>query len=525
MWSDAVTPQTPMGCPAQPTGLGDLHQLCKSPGCGSRPNICFNAKLVIDGSTWFSMARAKPKIVSVWGVYRIGRHPASEAVPHASAHKLGFGLGLRQNAAKNPSYPGVIQRARTTANSGSVPYQSLGDPCPMDKFLLERNAHDDSGGHSSQGNHNDDLAPVPSPVPAAPTALNPAFISFLSEHESEYNSWASSSTVLEPSSSRMPYSRESGGAHPTGPFTAGWPEGHPSITNLPSSPTTLSTKTNGYGPPYSEHYSSNTPTPIYTDLPGPSSTNRNDDGGNEGEFQRKGTNHTIMYAMGGIVPVVMLAFLGLALFFYLRKRKQKKAIAQQNTRIQEMKSRNSAAYILPISQQRGGGAPPPLQTTQPHYAVPSNPTPLRSPTAPAPVILGPIAPVSNGAYYTGIDTSDVVSMTGPTHTHTHDRTGLGNPFLDGDDQEEPPPPYRPTSLPPISRDTSLRVPATHSQTNLMASDDPFADPPNVSGRDDDAVSVLSGPLPERGERTGEDNMSVVSDLSYQNDPVVQRSAV
>jgi hypothetical protein len=158
---------------------------------------------------------------------------------------------------------------------------------------------------------------------------------------------------------------------------------------------------------------------------------------------------------------------------------------------------------------------------RPHYVVPPVlPPPARSPVAPQPVILGPIVPGSNGAYYTGIDTSDVVSM--------HDTTGTDNPFVDQSDPHgEPPPPYRPRSIAAtISRNTSLRQapPAALSETNLMAVHgqiprSPFADP------HDDAISEFSEPTRRRFGRRNEDELSVVSDLSYQQEPVIVRPTV
>lgn len=249
-------------------------------------------------------------------------------------------------------------------------------------------------------------------------------------------------------------------------------------------------------------------------------TNVDPDDGNFWEFNEKDEpKNGVKYAAAGIVPVVVLAILGVFIFFCLRKRKRQRAIDAAQAKVQEMKSRSqpfmAAQYgASPSSPVPAPGLqyslPPP--TLQAHYTVPtSHPPSLPGPAMPQPVILGPIAPNSNSAYFTGIDTSDVVSVT--------DRTGLGDPFADSNSlTEEPPPPYRPRSLAPISRDSSLRIPtAVHSRTNLMAEEQsPFADPV-----DDDAISVLSGP-PRRRQH---DAMSVVSDLSYQDEPVVVRRGV
>jgi len=208
---------------------------------------------------------------------------------------------------------------------------------------------------------------------------------------------------------------------------------------------------------------------------------------------------TIQIIVAVILPLIFTAILGVILFFYLRRRRRQKAQAQ----VQEMKTRASGNY------------------PRPRYVVPPVlPPPAGSPVAPQPVILGPIVPGSNGAYYTGIDTSDVVSM--------HDTTGTGNPFVDqSDPHDEPPPPYRPRSIAAtISRNTSLRQapPAALSETNLMAAHgqiprSPFADP------HDDGISEFSEPTRRRFSRRNEDELSVVSDLSYQQEPVIVRPAV
>lgn len=209
------------------------------------------------------------------------------------------------------------------------------------------------------------------------------------------------------------------------------------------------------------------------------------------------TTNQMMAAV--LLPLIFMAILGVILFFYLRRRRRQKAQAQ----VQEMKTQTSGNY------------------PRPHYVVPPVlPPPAGSPVAPQPVILGPIVPGSNGAYYTGIDTSDVVSM--------HDTTGTDNPFVNqSDPHDEPPPPYRPRSIAAtISRNTSLRQapPAALSETNLMAAHgqiprSPFADP------HDDAISEFSEPTRRRFSRRNEDELSVVSDLSYQQEPVIVRPTV
>jgi len=218
---------------------------------------------------------------------------------------------------------------------------------------------------------------------------------------------------------------------------------------------------------------------------------------NSGDGSHPITTMQIMAA--AVMPLVFMAILGVILFFYLRRRRRQKA----QVKVQEMKTQTSGNY------------------SRPHYVVPPVlPPPAGSPVAPQPVILGPIVPGSNGAYYTGIDTSDVVSM--------HDTTGTDNPFVNqSDPHDEPPPPYRPRSIAAtISRNTSLRQapPAALSETNLMTAHgqiprSPFADP------HDDAISEFSEPTRRRFGRRNEDELSIVSDLSYQQEPVIVRPTV
>lgn len=259
-----------------------------------------------------------------------------------------------------------------------------------------------------------------------------------------------------------------------------------------------------------------TATPVFTGKAVPTVYN----GDIEASFDLKDaeSKKVILYAAAGVVPVIVMSILGVFLFFYLRKRKRQREIVTTQQKLDEMKSRGqpltTAPYDIPPPSRPSSSSPeysvtPPA--IQAHYLPPGNLPPMAGPTTLQPVILGPIAPNSNGAYFTGIDTSDVVSV--------NDRTGLGDPFADSNSlSEEPPPPYRPRSLPPISRDSSLRMPAAyHSRTNLISQElSPFADP-----RDDDAVSVISGTALNRQN----DAMSAVSDLSYQEDPIVSRRAV
>ena len=253
------------------------------------------------------------------------------------------------------------------------------------------------------------------------------------------------------------------------------------------------------------------PTFVYPTGGSVSTTMNNNDNPGQGasvQPEKKQSPNKMLPAVAGSAMVVILAIIGLFVFFCLRKRKRQRQVVVEQAKVQEMKARRQSMMLANVG----------ASTTFPMYAAPSSHPAPAGLTAPPPVILGPIVPGSNGAYYTGIDTSDVVSM---NDRIVVERTGLGNPFADGDSlNEEPPPPYRPRSFAPMSRDTSFRVPPpsfTTSQTHLIGRQErsPFADP-----EDDDAISDISGPT-----RRDHDGMSVVSDMSYQHEPVVTRPTV
>ncbi|KAF1954755.1 hypothetical protein CC80DRAFT_115304 [Byssothecium circinans] len=282
---------------------------------------------------------------------------------------------------------------------------------------------------------------------------------------------------------------------------------------------TPSTSTYTHTTPYPDQQTENsaTPTTITSDdAASPSSTAFGDPNKNKSASQQGPADRTPVYAAAAIILVVVIAAIGIFIFICMKKRKKQQQIAATQAKVNEMKQTRQtrvSAYMAPA---------PPI-TREPSYTAPPRHPP---PASPQPVILGPISAGANGNYFTGIDTSDAVSV-------RNERTGLGDPFADGSSlNEEPPPPYRPRSIPALSRDTSLRFSHTataphpmSSQTHLiddrgMPLQSPFDDPRDDNG-DDDAVSDLSG---HAMRRDGYD-MSVVSDLSYQQDPVVNRSSV
>jgi hypothetical protein len=221
-----------------------------------------------------------------------------------------------------------------------------------------------------------------------------------------------------------------------------------------------------------------------------------------------------LYAAAAIIPVVVLVMVGAIVFVCMRKRKRQRADqAVAQTKDEEMKMHDRSPPVSHAYMASPPGASPQYTTTDNHLPLSPDPAHLQ------PIILGPISSGNNGAYFTGIDTSDVISM-----TSTNNMTpGPPNPFSDNDSLAEPPPPYRPRSAAPpsltnSSRQSSVRasivLPAT-SRTHLIERS-PFEDP-----FDDDAISDISSPTAEHRD----DAMSAVSDVSYQNDPVCNRSSL
>jgi hypothetical protein len=228
------------------------------------------------------------------------------------------------------------------------------------------------------------------------------------------------------------------------------------------------------------------------------------------DWSRRHANHTPMYAAAAVVPIVVLTIIGVVAFVCLRKRKRRNAeVAAAQTIPQEMsmKQKPTAQPYLATP------LPPPIAISRQYTASSVQLPPTSTPSQYQPIILGPIGSGSNGTYLTGMDTSDMVSVTSNT-------LRPADPFADNNSLTEPPPPYRPSSVAPPSftsnsRQSSLRTsaPPTTSQTHLIERS-PFDDPD-----EDDTVSELSGPTIGRDA----DAMSAVSDLSYQRDPFAGRT--
>jgi hypothetical protein len=240
-------------------------------------------------------------------------------------------------------------------------------------------------------------------------------------------------------------------------------------------------------------------------------------------------------AAGIIVPIVVCIITIIACIFcvshYRRRARKVEAAGLANRLSSEMREVGAA----------GSAAKPPglrVANDERAYLAPSSTAPPRGAVATAargaaavplvaagavgsqqdpPVIL---STTMNNGFYTGIDTSDAVSLNDTRSMASHDTFG-----------EEPPPPYRPRSVPPISRETSVRTSimsatpdrnsSIRSHRNTLSSGSiirrsnevrsPFDDP-EEEDEDDDTQSEVST---VRG-RDETDRLSMVSDLSYQN---------
>jgi hypothetical protein len=293
-------------------------------------------------------------------------------------------------------------------------------------------------------------------------------------------------------------------AYPSGAPTH-WPSEWEHDWSTTISTSTVSSETwQQQRPSPSRSSSPSSPTPIATgDATQSTSTDANVFPGWQNQIKNK-HNQTPLYAAAAVVPVAVLAIIGAIVFVCLRKRKRRRLqAAPAPSHAQEMKSQwkpTMRPYMAPS---------PPPPALLPNYSPPPNYPTSESPVSLPPIILGPIPSGTNGNYLTGIDTSDMVSV-----------TSARDPFADGRSLEEPPPPYRPrsmapSSIAPTSRHSSVRVavlPPADSQIHLVERS-PFEDP------EDDNVSELSGPTTRREA----DAISIISDLSYQFDPVVGRS--
>jgi hypothetical protein len=238
-------------------------------------------------------------------------------------------------------------------------------------------------------------------------------------------------------------------------------------------------------------------------------------------------------AIGIIVPILVCLILATVFIFWLSRYRKKARRTQAAGLAERMSSEMSQVgrsgpkpAVAATADERAYLAPPngPLPPTA---ALTSTPTAAGALRQEPPVIL---STTMNNTYYTGIDTSDHISLSDQRSMASHDTFG-----------EEPPPPYRPRSVPPISRGTSVRTSmistpnrnsSVRSRCETLSSGSmirrsnevrsPFDDPEDEEEEDTiSEVSTIRGSTSRRET----DRLSVVSDLSYQDEPTSSHSHV
>ena len=229
-----------------------------------------------------------------------------------------------------------------------------------------------------------------------------------------------------------------------------------------------------------------------------------------------------------LVPLIIIALIIGGIVKFIKRKRKLRSARNGHPGMNELgrnQARKETASVQPLPHTA-----PFMTPALPPASVPS------TNQQPQPVILSSTVEQS---YFTGIDTADRISLA-PAPTQAPDAFAHSS---NTDDPDEPPPPYRPRSVPPISRETSVRAanrplnavsrnssqrtyqndplvsnglmgPMRHSQ-DMHAVRSPFDDPTNG----DDVVSEISA-IHERIR--GQDQLSAVSDLSYQEDMLPHR---
>jgi hypothetical protein len=239
-----------------------------------------------------------------------------------------------------------------------------------------------------------------------------------------------------------------------------------------------------------------------------------------------------VFAAAGAITALLVCGLVLAACFlmYKKKRNQRRQDAVQMAEragapgavgaVGAVGVKNVAAHLAHPADTRSYMGPPTEPPPPAALASSSSSSSVPSTSgADQPVIL---SRTMDQSYYTGIDTSDHISL---AETRSH---SSGETYVDG--QDEPPPPYRPASVPPISRDNSVRISNgitldRNLRNSVRQIRSPFDDPEEeVSDLEDEPTpltNATSNPPPPLGlpppQRRDTDAVSDVSDLSYQRD--------
>jgi hypothetical protein len=241
----------------------------------------------------------------------------------------------------------------------------------------------------------------------------------------------------------------------------------------------------------------------------------------------------MVLAVGIIVPIIVCIITITACIFlvshYRRKAKALDTVERSSSEMREVGPGSPKPTAGATAAEERAYLTPPSDAPQMTTALAAVTAP-RTQGQDQPVIL---STTMNNTYYTGIDTSDHVSLSDQRSMASRDTFG-----------EEPPPPYRPRSVPPISRETSVRT-STASTPNRNSSvrsrcetlsggsiirrsnevRSPFDDPEEEDeDEDEDDISEASTIRGASSHRET-DRLSVVSDLSYQDEPMSSHSHV
>jgi len=237
-----------------------------------------------------------------------------------------------------------------------------------------------------------------------------------------------------------------------------------------------------------------------------------------------------------LVPLALGIAAVLIAFLLIRRRRRRRAnpFSDRNVATAEMKMKVSSPAPSRPPSFSFGTTDTSYNSANPHVASSALiPAPVAAaiarssgPTSPTrPVLLTNRMPHMGGAYYTGIDTSDALSTQRnsqvdppPPHTEIHADNAQAYAYDQEIGEDEPPPPYRPRSVPSLSRDSSIRT-AEGMVANEMAPErqrlnglsSPFDDPEDDE-EEEDGLNIVSAPLSGRRE---DDGFGVVSLSEYQ----------
>ncbi|KAF2673685.1 hypothetical protein BT63DRAFT_451742 [Microthyrium microscopicum] len=243
-----------------------------------------------------------------------------------------------------------------------------------------------------------------------------------------------------------------------------------------------------------------------------------------------GMSPAMMGAAGALATVAIIFLVGALGLFLCRKTRKRNASTRQQNRMDT--SPEMAAVKTDGTSTRAVDT---RAYIGPSGSIPSPTTSSPSSASTSPIIQQPEAPVllSNvidQSYYTGIDTTDRFSVVDPSHQRDPDAG-------DASSLAEPPPPYRPRSIPSFSRENSVRAsgslsgrpPSYGGKLSVRSQREqpirsPFEDPD--PDEQETPVSPVGPSASNASTRTRDmSEMSDVSEVDYQQEPTVPHSSV